>query len=49
MEKVILYSTPVCPYCVALKSYLEELGKSQKSLEKEKKGNVILISAINKA
>lgn len=24
MEKVILYSTPVCPYCVALKSFLED-------------------------
>jgi len=24
MKKVILYSTPVCPYCVALKSFFED-------------------------
>jgi glutaredoxin 3 len=24
MKKVIVYSTPVCPYCLALKSFLEE-------------------------
>jgi glutaredoxin 3 len=24
MEKVILYSTPVCPYCVALKGFFED-------------------------
>lgn len=26
MSKVILYSTPVCPYCVALKGFLEDKG-----------------------
>lgn len=24
MKKIIIYSTPSCPYCVALKSYLKE-------------------------
>jgi glutaredoxin 3 len=24
MKKIIIYSTPSCPYCVALKEYLKE-------------------------
>lgn len=26
MSKVIVYSTPICPYCVTLKKFLEEKG-----------------------
>lgn len=26
MPKVIVYSTPTCPYCVALKEFLKEKG-----------------------
>lgn len=28
MPKIIIYSTPTCPYCLALKEFLKEKGVS---------------------
>jgi len=51
MKKIIIYSTPSCPYCVALKEYLKEknfefidfdVSKDTKKLEEmvEKSGQM---------
>ncbi|MBU2068519.1 glutathione S-transferase N-terminal domain-containing protein, partial [Patescibacteria group bacterium] len=33
MNQVKVYGTPTCPYCVALKSYLEEKGIEYKYID----------------
>lgn len=33
MHKVTVYSTPACPYCIRLKSYLDKLGISFTSID----------------
>ena len=33
MSKIKLYSTPICPYCFALKRFLEEKGIEFESID----------------